>query len=51
MKRKTRISVKILVLVGVLFVTGIVSVIMGMMSINDMNNKSQKISNECMELF
>ncbi len=49
MKRKTRISVKILVLVGVLFVTGIVSVIMGMMSINDMNNKSQKISNECME--
>lgn len=49
MKRKTRISVKILVLVGVLFVTGIVSVIMGMMSINDMNNKSQKISNECIE--
>ena len=49
MKRKTRISVKILVLVGVLFVTGIISVIMGMMSINDMNNKSQKISNECME--
>ncbi len=49
MKRKTRISLKILALVVVLFVTGIVSVIMGMISINDMNNKSQKISNECME--
>lgn len=47
--RRARISVKILVLVGALFITGIVSVVMGFLCINSMNNKSQKISNECME--
>ena len=47
--RRARISVKILVLVGALFITGIVSVVMGFLCINSMNNKSHKISNECME--
>ena len=40
------ISAKILVLVGVLFAAGI---IMGMILINSMNDKSQNISNECMQ--
>lgn len=43
---RKKISAKILVLVGVLFAAGI---IMGMILINSMNDKSQNISNECMQ--
>ena len=43
---RKKISAKILVLVGVLFAAG---VIMGMILINSMNDKSQNISNECMQ--
>lgn len=44
-----KISAKILVLVGVLFAAGAAGIIMGMILINSMNDKSQNISNECMQ--
>lgn len=46
---RKKISAKILVLVGVLFAAGAAGIIMGMILINSMNNKSQNISNECMQ--
>lgn len=46
---RKKISAKILVLVGVLFVAGAAGIIMGMILINSMNDKSQNISNECMQ--
>ena len=45
---RKKISAKILVLVGVLFAAGAAG-IMGMILINSMNDKSQNISNECMQ--
>lgn len=46
---RKKISAKILVLVGVLFAAGAAGIIMGMILINSMNDKSQNISNECMQ--
>lgn len=46
---RKKISAKILVLVGALFAAGAAGIIMGMVLINSMNDKSQNISNECMQ--
>lgn len=46
---RKKISAKILVLVGVLFAAGAAGIIMGMILIKSMNDKSQNISNECMQ--
>ena len=46
---RKKISAKILVLVGALFAAGAAGIIMGMILINSMNDKSQNISNECMQ--
>ncbi len=48
-RMRKKIRVKILVLVGLMFLAGVVSISTGYLSLRKMNEKSQNIANECME--